>query len=250
MQDSPSWVCRIACPVSGNPVKKSSSARMKILKTMYSVATEARTAAQGDYRMSILSTHMPADVLLQRHNNTRNIEDIYYAIDRCFLGHLLIATSSAGLCAVLFGDTPDTLRQEVQRRFAHLHAHNSPAGVQGHLTAVLDLLATPHQNTMPVPLDIQGTPFQQRVWQELCTIPAGQTASYGDIAARIGKPGGARAVGQACGANSLAVVIPCHRILARDGSAGGYRWGLARKRALLEHEGIKPEGRMPCRNYS
>jgi len=159
-------------------------------------------------------------------------EQMRVATAPCALGHVLVAATATGICAITLGDDPATLASNLTRQFPH--AHIEP-GDPTHLTQVVAMI----EGTAPtanLPLDIRGTAFQQRVWSALRAIPPGQTATYTQIAAKIGAPKSARAVAAACAANRLAVAIPCHRVLRADGDLAGYRWGLSRKRALLTRE--------------
>lgn len=159
-----------------------------------------------------------------------------FALGECRLGALLVAGDQQGLCAVLLGDHPQALRDELQARFAGVELAEDGLGLADWLARVAAFIAAP-QGAPGLPLAPRGTPFQLRVWQALQDIPAGQTLGYAALAARIGAPRAVRAVAAACAANPLAVVIPCHRVLRSDGGLGGYRWGVARKRALLALEG-------------
>lgn len=161
--------------------------------------------------------------------------EIRFAISTCSLGAILVAQSMRGVCAILLGDDPAMLVHDLQNRFSAAHLMGADAGFEQLVTKVLHFIETPKLG-IDLPLDVRGTAFQQRVWQALREIPAGQTASYTDIAQRIGAPKAARAVASACAANPLAVAIPCHRVVRSDGSLSGYRWGVERKRALLERE--------------
>lgn len=160
---------------------------------------------------------------------------IRFAVGECRLGSILVAQSERGICAILLGDDPDALARDLQDRFAHAELIGSDAGFEQLVAQVVGFVEAPGIG-LDLPLDVRGTAFQQRVWQALRAIPPGQTATYADIARRIGAPQAVRAVGQACGANALAVAIPCHRVLRHDGALSGYRWGVERKRALLEIE--------------
>lgn len=162
-------------------------------------------------------------------------QHIRFAVGQCSLGAILVAHSGQGLCAILLGDDPDALVRDLQDRFAQAQLVGGDAQFEALVAQVVAFVEAPGLG-LGLPLDVQGTAFQQRVWQALRTIPAGQTASYADIAARIGAPTATRAVAQACGANALAVAIPCHRVVRSDGALSGYRWGVERKRALLERE--------------
>ena len=161
--------------------------------------------------------------------------EIRFAIGQCSLGAILVARSERGVCAILMGDDPDTLARDLQDRFPNASLVGGDAAFERWVAQVVGFVEAPGLG-LDLPLDVRGTAFQQRVWQALRDIPAGQTASYADIAERIGKPRAVRAVAQACGANALAVAIPCHRVVRRDGALSGYRWGVERKRALLARE--------------
>ena len=161
--------------------------------------------------------------------------EIRFAIGQCSLGAILVARSGRGVCAILMGDDPDALARDLQDRFPRANLIGGDAGFEQWVAQVVGFVEAPGLG-LDLPLDVRGTAFQQRVWQALRDIPAGQTASYADIAQRIGAPTSARAVAQACGANALAVAIPCHRVVRSDGALSGYRWGVERKRVLLARE--------------
>lgn len=160
---------------------------------------------------------------------------IRFALRPCSLGLALIATSEKGVCALLLGDDADALRAELRRRFPRTRLDETQTDPDGLIAAALALLDAPTARA-DFPIDARGTAFQRRVWAALRAIPAGSTASYAEIARRIGAPTATRAVAGACGANPIAVAIPCHRVLRSDGGVSGYRWGVARKRALLARE--------------
>jgi AraC family transcriptional regulator of adaptative response/methylated-DNA-[protein]-cysteine methyltransferase len=160
---------------------------------------------------------------------------IRFAVGECSLGSVLVASSERGVCAILLGDDPDALVRNLQDRFPKAKLIGGDPHFERVVSEVIGCVENP-QAGWNLPLDIRGTAFQQRVWQALRKIPAGRTASYTEIAARIGLPKAVRAVAQACGANALAVAIPCHRVLRRDGNLSGYRWGVERKQALLRRE--------------
>lgn len=162
-------------------------------------------------------------------------EAIRCATAPCPLGTVLVGASEKGLCAILLGDDATALKRELAARFPRARMTGPDAGLKKLLTQVVALVAEP-ASAHTLPLDMRGTAFQHRVWMALRDIPPGATVSYADIARRIGKPSAVRAVARACAANPLAVVIPCHRVVAKDGALTGYRWGLARKRALLAKE--------------
>jgi AraC family transcriptional regulator of adaptative response/methylated-DNA-[protein]-cysteine methyltransferase len=161
--------------------------------------------------------------------------EIRFAVGECSLGSILVARSERGVCAILLGDDPEALTRDLQDRFPRARLIGGDAGFERLVAAVVGFVEAPRIG-LDLPLDVRGTAFQQRVWQALRDIPAGQTASYGEIARRIGAPASVRAVAQACGANALAVAIPCHRVVRNDGAPSGYRWGVERKRSLLERE--------------
>jgi len=161
--------------------------------------------------------------------------DIRFAIGECSLGSILVAKSDRGVCAILLGDDPDVLVRDVQDTFPQANLIGGDGEFEQLVASVVGFIEAPAVG-LDLPLDIRGKAFQQRVWQALRQIPAGSTTSYSEIARRIGSPKSVRAVAQACGANTLAVTIPCHRVVKHDGTLSGYRWGVERKRALLERE--------------
>ena len=161
--------------------------------------------------------------------------DIRFAVGECSLGSILVAQSEIGVCAILLGDDPEALVRDLQDRFPRATLIGGDTGFEELVSRVVGLIEAPGLG-LNLPLDVRGTAFQQRVWQALQEIPAGSTASYTEIAARIGAPKSVRAVAQACAANPLAVAIPCHRVVRNDGGLSGYRWGIDRKRALQERE--------------
>jgi AraC family transcriptional regulator of adaptative response/methylated-DNA-[protein]-cysteine methyltransferase len=146
-----------------------------------------------------------------------------------------VAASPIGVCAILLGDDPEALARELEDRFPRAELAGGDPEFEAWVGQVVGLVESPRIG-LDLPLDIRGTAFQQRVWRALREIPVGTTASYADIAARIGAPKAARAVARACAANELAVAIPCHRVVRHDGRLSGYRWGVERKRALVERE--------------
>jgi AraC family transcriptional regulator of adaptative response/methylated-DNA-[protein]-cysteine methyltransferase len=162
-------------------------------------------------------------------------ESIHFAVGECSLGSVLVAATGKGVCAIMLGDEPDALVRNLQDRFPKARLVGGDAGFERLVAKVVGLVEAPGV-AIELPLDVRGTAFQQRVWQALRKIPAGSTASYAEIARRIGKPKAVRAVAHACGANAVAIAIPCHRVVRNDGGLSGYRWGVERKRALLERE--------------
>jgi len=160
---------------------------------------------------------------------------IRFALSECSLGSILVAASAKGICAILMGDDPDALLHELQDRFPQAAFAPGDSAFETWVAKVVAFVDRPGTG-LDLPLDIRGTAFQQRVWEALCDIPVGSTASYTQIAQKIGAPKAVRAVAQACAANPLAVAIPCHRVVRNDGGISGYRWGVERKRSLLKRE--------------
>jgi AraC family transcriptional regulator of adaptative response/methylated-DNA-[protein]-cysteine methyltransferase len=160
---------------------------------------------------------------------------MWHAVGGSTLGKVLVAATVKGIAAILIGDDAKPLQAELKRRFPKADHVEPPKDFKDWIVQVVGFIDDPKQRCA-LPLDIRGTAFQRRVWQELCKIPTGETASYGEIARRIGKPAAVRAVGTACGANQIAVAIPCHRAVGADGRLTGYRWGVERKQRLLERE--------------
>ena len=161
--------------------------------------------------------------------------EIRFAVGECWLGSILVAATDKGVCAILLGDNPDALVRDLQDRFPKARLIGGDASFEALVAKVVGFLEAPGSGG-DLPLDVRGTAFQQRVWKALREIPAGSTATYAEIAQRIGQPKSVRAVAQACGANPVAVAIPCHRVVRTDGGLSGYRWGVERKRALLARE--------------
>lgn len=162
-------------------------------------------------------------------------EDLLYSTGHSPLGAVLVAVNERGVCAILLGDRPEPLVRELRTRFPRVSLRHAAGELDELVQKVVRFLAVPAAG-LDVPLDVQGSEFERRVWRALGDIPAGRTETYGSVARRIGEPRAAKEVGAACAANPLAVVIPCHRVVRKDGSLAGYRWGVARKRALLERE--------------
>jgi AraC family transcriptional regulator, regulatory protein of adaptative response / methylated-DNA-[protein]-cysteine methyltransferase len=161
--------------------------------------------------------------------------EIRFAIGNCSLGSILVARSERGVCAILLGDTPEELMRDLRERFPQTAPVGDAAGLEQLLAKVVEFVDSPGRG-LDLPLDVRGTAFQRRVWEVLRGISPGERASYTDIANRIGSPKSVRAVAHACAANAHAVAIPCHRVVRSDGALSGYRWGVERKRTLLENE--------------
>lgn len=168
-------------------------------------------------------------------SDKRNGVALRFAFGECWLGAILVAQSERGICEIHLGDDRDGLAREVLSRSPHAHFVDVDTEFDQLVSSVADFIAAPGSGVQ-LPLDIRGTDFQKVVWNSLRAVSAGTTATYVEIANRIGSPSSARAVAQACAANVLAVAIPCHRIVQTDGGLAGYRWGVRRKRALLARE--------------
>jgi AraC family transcriptional regulator of adaptative response/methylated-DNA-[protein]-cysteine methyltransferase len=160
---------------------------------------------------------------------------IRFAVGQCSLGAILVAASTKGVCAILLGDDPEALVRDLQDRFSKATLVGADPTFETLVAKVVGFVEAPSLG-LGLPLDVRGTAFQQRVWNALSKIPVGSTASYADVAVKIGAPKAVRAVAQACGANALAIAIPCHRVVRSDGGLSGYRWGVERKRTLLARE--------------
>jgi AraC family transcriptional regulator, regulatory protein of adaptative response / methylated-DNA-[protein]-cysteine methyltransferase len=160
---------------------------------------------------------------------------VRFAVGQSSLGAILVAASDQGICAVELGDDPDALVCSIQDRLPEARWIGADPEFEALVARVVGLVEDPHRG-LDLPLDVRGTAFEERVWRALRAIRPGETASYAEVARRVGSPGAARAVGRACAANPLAVAIPCHRVVRRDGTPSGYRWGVERKRLLLERE--------------
>ncbi len=168
-------------------------------------------------------------------------EDIRFAVGQCSLGAILVASSTKGVASILISDDPEMLVRDLQDQFPHARLVGGENDYESLVARVVGFVEAPRLG-LDLPLDVRGTAFQQRVWQALREIPAGQTASYSDIAQQIGSPKSVRAVAGACAANHIAIAIPCHRVVRHDGSLSGYRWGVERKRALLDREAAEMPG--------
>ncbi len=160
---------------------------------------------------------------------------IRFAVGECSLGSIAVAATERGVCAVLLGDDPDELVHDLERRFPKAQLLGGDATFEKLVSQVVGLVEAPELG-LDLPIDVRGTAFQERVWQALCKVPAGKTTTYAELARKIGKPRAVRAVAHACAENPLAVVIPCHRVVRKDGALAGYRWGIERKRELIERE--------------
>ena len=178
--------------------------------------------------MNLMQTHMTEP--------TAHIDTITYAICQSAIGKVLAARSPIGVCAILIGSDADALEQDLANRFPGKVLVEDEPALRDDLAAIARFIETPGIG-LDLALDMRhGTPFQQRVWDVLRSIPCGATTTYTALARRLGQPNGARAVATACAANAIALGIPCHRVVRADGTLSGYRWGIERKRALLDKE--------------
>lgn len=194
------------------------------------ISTQAAYRARLESPLSIDVTSSSSAVQIGGHETS-----IHYASAPSSLGIVLVAATPIGICSISLGEQHDALVHDLKRRFPAACWRNAPHDFHHTLQRVVETIESPRTG-LDLPLDIQGTAFQQRVWRALQSIPAGKTASYTDIANALGVPNAARAVAQACAANPIAIAIPCHRVTRRDGKLSGYRWGIERKRELLKRE--------------
>src|SRR5215471_398364 len=165
----------------------------------------------------------------------RGALDIGWWMGLSDLGWMLLGATQAGICWLTFGNQPGALLEELRAAFPRAHLYNDQQRLYAWFEKVRDFVLLPRE-ALDLPIDIQGTAFQSRVWRALRDIPLGKTATYGEVARRLGEPKAARAVASACATNHVALLIPCHRVVAGDGTPGGYRWGLQRKKSLLQRE--------------
>lgn len=164
-------------------------------------------------------------------------DDLRFGFGKFSLGAVLVAASSKGVAAILMGDDPQVLRTELADAFPHARLTSDDTGLEDMVAQVVAFLDAPHKG-LDLPLDIRGSELEQAIWQALRAVPAGQTVTYGQIATASPVPATAQDVGAACAANVLAVAIPCHRVVKADGSISGYRWGVQRKRKLINRESV------------
>lgn len=161
--------------------------------------------------------------------------DIRFAVAQCSLGALLVAASSTGICEIALDEDPDRLVKNLQDRFRAARLIGADPRFEGWVADVVGFVEDPARG-LDLPLDVRGTAFQRKVWEALREIPLGETATYAQVAERIGAPAAVRAVARACATNNIALAIPCHRVVRTDGSLAGYRWGIDRKRELIARE--------------
>jgi AraC family transcriptional regulator of adaptative response/methylated-DNA-[protein]-cysteine methyltransferase len=161
--------------------------------------------------------------------------NINYTVVSSSMGRLLVAMTDRGVCAVRMGDSDSDLETDLREEFPQAQITRADSALRDPVQKILNHLDN-NEPRLDLPIDVRSTAFQRQVWEKLRAIPYGQTVSYGDVAKALGKPGAVRAVGRACATNPVALVIPCHRVVREDKSLGGYRWGLERKKKLIESE--------------
>jgi AraC family transcriptional regulator, regulatory protein of adaptative response / methylated-DNA-[protein]-cysteine methyltransferase len=214
---------------------RSSDVRHNLAESGASV-TEA--IYQAGYSSSSRFYEKAADSLGMSPTRFRNRgigESIGFAVTRCQLGFLLVAGTERGVCTVMLGDDAAELERLLRQQFSAANIFQDAGGLEKQVESILAAM-TDHPATLDLPLDVRATAFQARVWQALREIPRGETRSYAQIAEAIGQPSAVRAVANACGSNPVAIAVPCHRVIGSDGSLTGYRWGVGRKKSLLEVE--------------
>lgn len=237
---SPAYLQKLFKKITGLSPKAYAQAQRR--QRLQQALTEGSSVTDAVYQAGFQSGsrfYEAADNLLgmaaRRYRQGGRQELIRFACGRCSLGVVLVAQSSKGICAILLGDAEQPLEYDLRQRFAQADIQAADAAFTDTVQQVIQLIEQP-QAGLSLPLDIRGTVFQQQVWAALQTIPAGTTLSYSELAQLLGRPSASRAVAGACAANALAVAIPCHRIVRSDGALSGYRWGVVRKKALLDRE--------------
>ena len=186
--------------------------------------------------MDLITTDVPSRPnLLTDEQGTRNGDHIEFSNGTCVLGEILIARSSIGICAILFGSNAEELEGDLAARFPDSNLIRNEHGLRDDLSKVVRFVAAPNAG-LGLTIDMRGTPFERRVWNALRTIPVGKPLTYAQLACRISEPKSVRAIACACAANPIALAIPCHRVIGHNGTLTGYRWGIERKLALINRE--------------
>ncbi|MHC5774224.1 bifunctional DNA-binding transcriptional regulator/O6-methylguanine-DNA methyltransferase Ada [Nostoc sp.] len=237
---SPSYLQRIFKQIIGvSPFKYADALRSQRLKQRLQEGEEIAHAVYdtGYGSSSQLYEKAPKQLGMtpKTYQQAGKTISIVYAIAPCPLGYLLVATTEKGICAVKLGDEADKLEHILIKEFHQAHIMRDDHTHKEWIEAILNFISG-DETHLDLPLDIRGTAFQKQVWEALQKIPYGETCTYTDIARNIAKPQAVRAVGNACGANPIALIVPCHRVLRSDGSLGGYHWGIERKQKLLIQE--------------
>ncbi|MBV1859987.1 MAG: bifunctional DNA-binding transcriptional regulator/O6-methylguanine-DNA methyltransferase Ada [Nannocystaceae bacterium] len=238
---SPSYTHRMFKSVTGvTPRAYASANRARRLRSALKGDTSITTAIyEAGYNSSARFYEKSSELLGMTPTQFRKGAaelPIRFAVGESSLGSVLVAATARGVCAILLGDDPEALVHELERQFPATELVGADQAFEALVANVVGLVEDPTIRST-VPLDIRGTAFQRRVWDALRKVPAGRTVSYSELAGSIGAPRAARAVAQACARNTLAVAIPCHRVVRADGSLSGYRWGIERKGKLLDREG-------------
>ena len=237
---SPGYFHRVFKAATGLTPKDYAAAyrAKKVRQALASSNTVTETIYEAGFNSSSRFYEKATDMLgmtPSRYRTGGANEEIRFAVGQTSLGAILVASSRRGVVSILLGDDPDELVRSLQDRFPRAHLIGADRNYEALIARVVGFVEAPHIG-LDLPLDVRCTAFEQRVWQALRAIPAGETASYADIARRIGSPKAARAVAGACAANNLAIAIPCHRVVRNDGALSGYAWGAERKRELLDRE--------------
>ena len=237
---SPSYFHRTFKAVTGLTPKSYAAAHRanKLRQTLVAGRTVTKAFYDAGFTSSGRFYEKSTDILGMNPSRYRAggaDEEIRFAVGQTTLGAILVASSTKGVAAILLGNDPDELVRNLQDRFPKAHLIGADRDYEALIAKVVGFVETPG-SAFDLPVDVRGTAFQQRVWQALQKIPAGETVSYAELARRIGSPKAVRAVASACAVNNLAVAIPCHRVLRTDGSLSGYAWGVERKRTLLSRE--------------
>lgn len=223
-------------------VKKYISHKQKSTSTLGSTPAITASIYGAGYNSSSRFYEKSRDILgmpAKHYQQGGDKQTIYFSVGDTTLGAVVMARTDKGVCHIALGDSPEALLEELQDKFPKAELVGGDAAFEKLTAALLSYIQEPQSTRPDIALDIQGTAFQQQVWKALLEVPCGTTLTYQELAQRIGKPKAVRAVASAVGANSLAVIVPCHRVVRLDNKPSGYRWGLERKVALLDKEKIK-----------
>jgi AraC family transcriptional regulator of adaptative response/methylated-DNA-[protein]-cysteine methyltransferase len=238
---SPFYLHRLFKRLTGMTPRNYSAARkadrVKVELSAGSVVTQAIYAAgYGSSSRFYENARSRLGMSPKSYRSGGQSERIRFVVRQCSLGHVLVAATERGICDIRLGSEPQLLAKELRERFSKAQLEDGGPSFETTVQAVVARIEQPHGPSADLPLDVRGTAFQQRVWEALRHVPVGATATYAEVADQIGQPSATRAVAQACGANRIAVLIPCHRVIRSNGEDGGYRWGVDRKRTLLDRE--------------
>jgi AraC family transcriptional regulator of adaptative response/methylated-DNA-[protein]-cysteine methyltransferase len=246
---SPGYFHRLFKAVVGLTPKDYAAAHRaaKVRKSLQSGSSVTEAIYEAGFNSSGRFYEKSADMLGMSPTHYRSggaNEEIRFAVGQCSLGAVLVASSKKGVVSILLGDDPDELVRDLQDRFPNARLIGADKDYEALVARAVGFVEAPGLG-LDLPLDVRGTAFQKRVWQALREIPVGQTVSYADVAGRISAPKAVRGVAAACAANNIAVAIPCHRVVRKDGSSSGYAWGIARKNALLDRERAQTDNERP-----